>query len=91
MHEFSALALDYLVFQNAYLQKVKSRLGNALSYKCMPAKFTRVGVNAGEYWCVSNLREETLFADGSIFHIKESDLNQEVYGVPDYVANRCHR
>ncbi|KZN43985.1 phage portal protein [Pseudoalteromonas luteoviolacea] len=87
MYEFSALALDYLVFQNAYLQRVKSRLGNALCYKRMPAKFTRVGVNAGEYWWVPNLREETLFADNSIFHIKESDLNQEVYGVPDYVAS----
>lgn len=87
MYEFSALALDFLVFQNAYLQKIKNRIGGALSYKRMPAKFTRVGLVPGEYWWVPNLREEHVFSGDTVFHIKESDLNQEIYGVPDYVAS----
>ncbi|AZZ98020.1 phage portal protein [Pseudoalteromonas sp. R3] len=87
MYEFSALALDYLVFNNAYLQQVRNRLGSAMSYKRMPAKYTRVGLNPSAFWWVPNCREEQEFADNTVFHVKESDLNQEVYGIPDYVAS----
>ncbi len=87
MYEFSALVLDYLIFNNAYVQRIESRLGTSLSFKRMPAKYTRVGIDPGEFWWVPNFRDEKKFDAGSVFQVKEPDLNQEVYGVPDYVAS----
>lgn len=87
LQSFSALAMDYLVFGNAYLQRVKNRLGGSLRFEHSPGKYTRVGVEPGKFWWVPNYQDETEFTEGSIFHIKEADIDQEVYGIPDYVAS----
>lgn len=84
--EFTALALDYLVFANGYLEAEKSRTGKNLKYRHAKAKFTRVGVNNNFWWC-DKLTQEQEFPAGSIFHLKEPDINQEIYGVPDYIAS----
>lgn len=87
LHDFSAIALDYLIFANAYVQAIKNRLGSAIKYQSSPAKFTRVGIKDGQYWWIPNYRDEMEFAAGTVFHVKEPDPSQEIYGVPDYVAS----
>ncbi|WP_263184892.1 MULTISPECIES: phage portal protein [unclassified Shewanella] len=87
LYDFSAIVLDYLVFDNAYVQVIKNRLGGALKYQASPAKYTRVGIKPNQYWWVPNFHEEMEFPEASIFHVKDPDLNQEVYGIPDYVAS----
>lgn len=87
LQDFSSLALDYLIFGNGYLQAVKNRLGGILQLKATPAKYTRVGIKPDQYWWTPNYYDETEFTAGSICHIKEPDINQEVYGVPDYIAS----
>jgi PBSX family phage portal protein len=87
LYEFSAIALDYLIFDNAYIQAIKNRLGAAISYQSSPAKFTRVGIKPNQYWWVPNYHEEMEYPAGAVFHIKDPDPSQEIYGVPDYVAS----
>ena len=39
------------------------------------------------YWFVPSFGMEHEFADGSLFHLMEPDINQEVYGLPEYLAS----
>ncbi|WP_413514420.1 phage portal protein [Serratia proteamaculans] len=84
--EFSRYALDYLVFGNAYLEVRKNQLGKALHLKCAPAKYTRRGVERDAYWFVQGWKEAHQFALGSVFHLIEPDINQELYGLPEYLS-----
>ncbi|KAB7672847.1 phage portal protein [Plesiomonas shigelloides] len=84
--DFTGLALDYLIFGNCYLQQVKNRLGGVMRYDHMRAKHTRRGVNLDSYWWVAKYGQETELAPGSVGHAMEIDINQEIYGIPDYVG-----
>ncbi|HEJ7177338.1 TPA: phage portal protein [Serratia marcescens] len=84
--EFSRYALDYLVFGNAFLEVRKNRLGEPLRLQCSPAKYTRRGVVPDTYWFVQDWKEPHQFAPGSVFHLIEPDINQELYGLPEYLS-----
>lgn len=83
---FARWALDYLVFGNGYMEKVSNRLGGKLELKPSPAKYTRRGIKPNQYWWVPNFRDEHEFNAGSIHHLIAPDINQELYGVPEYLA-----
>ena len=83
---FKRFALDFLTFGNGYLEKVNSRLGNTLALKPSPAKFTRVGKN-GRFFFVESWAKEHEFKTDQVFHLMEPDVNQEIYGVPQYLAS----
>ena len=87
LHEFTKLVMDLLIFANAYLQRIPNRTGGTASYQVSPAKYTRVGVKPHQYWWVPNLADELAFQPHELFHLMEADINQEIYGVPDYVAS----
>lgn len=83
---FSSWVLDYLVFGNGYLEKRESRGGYAISLENSPAKYTRRGTDLQSYWFAQSYLNEHQFAAGSIFHLREPDINQEVYGLPEYLS-----
>lgn len=85
---FSRFVLDYLVFGNAYLERRKNRLGGTLSLEPTLAKYTRRGVELDTYWFAQYgyNTEPYQFEAGSVFHLFEPDLNQELYGLPEYLA-----
>lgn len=84
---FSAWALDFMVFGNAYLERPRSMLGGTLQLRHALAKYTRRGGDhLDRYFFVRGWREEHEFAPGSIHHLLEADINQEVYGVPEYLS-----
>lgn len=85
---FSRFVLDYLVFGNAYLERRKNRLGSTLSLEPTLAKYTRRGVELDTYWFAQYgyNTEPYQFETGSVFHLFEPDLNQELYGLPEYLA-----
>ena len=84
---FSRFALDYLTFGNAYLEKRNSRLGSTLSLQPALAKYTRRGADdLNTYFFVRGWNDEHEFPRGSIFHLMEPDVNQEVYGLPEYLS-----
>jgi PBSX family phage portal protein len=85
---FSRFVQDYLVFGNAYLEKRTNRLGGVLSLEPSLAKYTRRGIDLNTYWFVQYgmTTQPYEFTKGSIFHLMEPDLNQEIYGLPEYLS-----
>ena len=84
---FARFALDYLVFGNAYLERKRSRSGKLLQLEAVPAKFARrSSERLDKYFFVRGYMQEHEFQPGSVFHLFEPDLNQEVYGLPEYLS-----
>ncbi|QEM80229.1 phage portal protein [Halomonas binhaiensis] len=85
---FSGLALDYLVFGNGYLEEVRGRLGKLLPFRHLRAKYMRRGgTNADRYWWVPNYIDRTELPRGRVVHLLEPDVDQAIYGVPDYIGS----
>jgi PBSX family phage portal protein len=84
--EFSRFALDYLVFGNAFLEVLRNQLGDAVVMKTVPAKYARRGVEPDIYWFVQQWKDAHQFEAGSVFHLIEPDINQELYGLPEYLS-----
>ena len=85
---FSRFVQNYLVFGNAYLEKRTNRLGGVLVLEPALAKFTRRGTDLDTYWFVQYglSTQPYQFTPGNMFHLMEPDLNQEVYGLPEYLS-----
>lgn len=81
---FAQLVTDYLVFGNLFVQQVTNRLGGLIKLDPAPAKFMRRGVDLASYWWVPSYNQERQL-DG-VIHLMEHDINQEVYGLPEYLA-----
>lgn len=84
--DFSRFALDFLVFGNAFLELRKSVTGRPLKLEASPAKYTRRGIEEDVYWWVPSFDQPHPFAPGSVFHLLEPDINQELYGMPEYLS-----
>ena len=84
--EFGAFTTDFLALGNAYLERVDNLANRPLVLRRAPAIGTRVGVAPGDYYFIPAWQQEHAFRTGSIFHLKEPDLGQEIYGVPDWYA-----
>jgi PBSX family phage portal protein len=84
--QFSRYALDYIVFGNAFIEKRLSVTGQLLKLEASPAKYTRRGVEEDVYWFVENYIAPHTFGQGSVFHLQEPDINQELYGLPEYLS-----
>ncbi|KII36310.1 phage portal protein [Pseudomonas fluorescens] len=85
--DFARWVLDYLTFGNGYLERRDSRMKTTLSLKPALAKYVRRGGDFSRYWFVPSFGMEHEFAEGSLFHLMEPDINQEVYGLPEYLAS----
>jgi PBSX family phage portal protein len=87
--EFRKWAQDYLVYGNAYLQQVDNVFDDPLALVHSPAAWTRVGLDPGQYWFIEpaqflpQVQYEIL---GDVFHLKEPDPLQEIYGMPEYLS-----
>jgi PBSX family phage portal protein len=84
--EFAALAMDFVTFANGYLQRHDSIGGRLLTLKRVPALQTRVGLAIGDYWFTPEAGVPIQFDNGSIVHLFDVDVRQEIYGVPEYVS-----
>lgn len=84
--QLEKLVQDYLVFGNAYLEKVENKFGDVIALRSPLAKYVRVGVNAGRYYQIVNGYSDYEFKKGSIISLINPDVNQEIYGVPEYLA-----
>lgn len=87
--DFSRFALDFLTFGNAYLERRNNMMGNLLKLTPTLAKYTRRGVADDSYWFVRYGYDSQPyeFKPGSVFQLYEPDLNQELYGLPEYLAS----
>jgi len=84
--DFSRFVLEFQIFGNAYLERQDSRTGKLLKLAPALAKYVRRGVDLDSYWFVRGWKDEHEFRRGSVFHLMEPDINQEVYGLPEYLS-----
>lgn len=82
--DFSSFVLDYLIFGNAYLEPVWNRLKTLHQLKRSPSKQTRKGAD-NRFFFMDGYRVEHEFTS-PLFHLMEPDVNQEIYGVPEYLS-----
>jgi PBSX family phage portal protein len=84
--DFARASLDYLVLGNAYLERRNAISGRAMQLVSSLAKYTRRGVESGRYFFLHGFGKEHEFKHGSVFHLIEPDLHQEIYGLPEYMS-----
>ena len=84
--QFARFALEHLVFGNSYLERRNAVSGRAMELVTSLAKYTRRGVDEGQYFFVQGYRSEHEFRRGSMFHLLEPDVHQEIYGLPEYLS-----
>jgi len=80
------MALDYQIFGQSYVERRNSLTGQPLVLHHAPAKYTRRGINEGQYFFVPSIGSEHEFESGSILGLMQPDPNQEIYGMPEYLA-----
>lgn len=90
---FAGLALDYLTFGNLYAEQRQSVTGRLHHLERPLAKYVRRGLEAGRYFYLNQhqgphgrIEPEFEFEYGSIHHLLEPDVNQDIYGLPEYVS-----
>lgn len=83
--DFSVFAHEFLIFGNAYLERRDNLLREPMALKPAKAKYTRRGLDMATYWFVPKWNEEHQFPKGKVFHLLEPDVNQEIYGLPEYI------
>lgn len=83
--DFARFAYEFLVFGNAYLELTKSRLGSPFKLKPAPSKFVRKH-RSGSYGFYDSSYKMHRFKKDRLFHLLEPDVNQEIYGQPEYLA-----
>lgn len=84
--DFERLVLDKLVFGNAYLQNIDNRLNDRMKLKGLMAKYMRRMKSINQYLMLKDGYEEFEFKSGAVCHIKTADIDQEIYGTPEYVS-----
>lgn len=82
---FEQFALDWLTFGNAYLEARRNVLGQVLSLQPALAKYMRPGRD-GQVFQVMGWKQEHEFEAGTICHLREADIHQEIYGLPEWLA-----
>lgn len=83
---FRAMALDFMVLGNGYLERRRNRLGNLLELHHALGKYVRRGVEPGRYFFVTDMQSPHEFPRHDVFHLREPDIHQEVYGLPPYLG-----
>lgn len=83
---FEQFALDWLWSGNAYLERRRSMLGTSVALQPCLAKYMRRGEDLERYYLVRGWKDEHEFEKGTICHLREADIHQEVYGMPEWLA-----
>lgn len=83
--EFGAFALDYLAFGNGCLEAVPGVLGGTVQLRRLPMLSMRRGRTEADWMMIEGLRVIHEWR-GQVLHLMETDLRQEVYGVPEYLG-----
>lgn len=85
---FEQIALDFIWCGNAYVEQVQSRLGNTITYQPALAKYVRRGEKAEQFYLLyrDHLGYTEYAFENPVCHIKEADIDQEIYGSPEYIA-----
>ena len=83
--EMKAVALDYILYGNAYLREIRDRKGDLSRLEHLHARTVRRKLQQGVYCQV--LAERTIdFEPGEVVHVKMYAPESSVYGLPEYLG-----
>ena len=85
MQTMSRSALDYVVFGETYLLRNRNAFGQVLEMVHLPAINMRVKLDGGFRMLLRDGKYLD-FAQDEIEHIYNYDVEQDIYGVPDYLG-----
>ena len=83
---FEQFALDFLWSGNGYLERKENRLREPMQLLPALSKYTRRGEDLDTYYYVRGWQDEHAFKKGAVFQLRDADINQEIYGVPEWYA-----
>ena len=87
-HEFNALALNLLTFANCYVHVKRNRFGGVVGLGSRPALNMRRALDLSSYYQLGyDQMNNHKFEPQDMIHIFESDIGQEVYGIPNYLSS----
>jgi len=86
LSEMHAFTTDFVIFMNAYFQKVRNYLGEVIFLKHLPAINMRRMKEQDKY-CMLNADGSRIdFEKGEVIHVKNYDVAQTIYGLPSYLG-----
>ena len=80
------LALDYEVLGNYFVQIFKNGFGRPVRGGYLPAISMRVGKEPGQFFKIQADGSEIEFKPGEVLHVREPDIKQGIYGIPEYLG-----
>lgn len=83
---FGEIALNFLTMGNAYVERQDNLAGLPMTLRNLPAIHTRRGTAEGVYWWAPPGRADVEYRPGYVCHLLETDLRQELYGIPEYTS-----
>ncbi|RVU03988.1 phage portal protein [Novosphingobium umbonatum] len=87
IEDFERFSLDFVQMGNAYLEYVPNASNGLARAQHAPAVHMRVGRDVGQYWFVNPAKGvEFEFRPGTVFHLQQPDVAQEVYGLPEWIS-----
>jgi PBSX family phage portal protein len=84
--EIMKFVTDFVTFTNAYFQKIENFLGEVIGLRHLPAINMRRMREPGHYCMIEVDGAITEFQAGEVYHLKNYDVNQEIYGIPAYLG-----
>ncbi|MPN11645.1 hypothetical protein SDC9_158949 [bioreactor metagenome] len=84
--DFNRAATDYLSFGNAYLERIRNGFGQLTGAVHIPGINMRVLSGGRGFRRLLSGGRYIDFAPDEIFHIKEYDEVQQIYGLPDWLG-----
>jgi PBSX family phage portal protein len=81
---FKRLALDYVVFGNAFFERRRNMLGDPWKLEPLMARWTRRGKDGVFVMLIEG--KEVPLPEGEVGHLLEPDVSQQIYGMPSYIA-----
>ncbi|MFJ3374818.1 phage portal protein [Pseudomonas sp. NPDC086112] len=85
IRSMSRAGLDFMVFGEAYFQRNRNVFGEVLEMEHLPALNMRVKVDGGFVMLLPD-GKEVEFDQDEIEHVLNYDVEQNIYGVPDYLG-----
>ncbi|KGW15904.1 phage portal protein [Burkholderia pseudomallei] len=78
---------DYLTFGNGYLERRRNMVGGTLRLEPALAKYVRRKADFSGFVYVNGWQDRHEFEPDSVFQLVRPDINQEVYGLPEYLSS----
>ncbi|WP_178124452.1 phage portal protein [Spartinivicinus ruber] len=77
---------DFNVFGNCYFKRLLNPFKQTIRLQHVPAINIRKGVKPDQYYWLNPDRKLTSFKKGEIIGLMEYDVNQQLYGIPEYLS-----